>query len=310
MLPISPFPFHRTTPKIDARLWTTLWCLLLLGTCLTCSRPAGALDLDAGDYVPAGAGTTLGLLYLQYAERDQLYQSGHRLADAPGLDSQIGILRLVHYTDLGGYRVAPQLLLPFGRLDGRHDGGTLGDSSGLADPILAMPLWLINQPEQRRFFAITPYLFIPAGRYDHDRALNLGENRWKLNLQAGYVTGIDADLALDLAADVTFYGRNDSYGAAQWSRRQKPSYQYQGFLRYPLGKTVDLRAGLSYQHGGENHMNHSWMNDSQRTAKWSAGFSWFVAPKTQLAASFGRDITVDNGFREQARLNLRLLQVF
>ena len=63
----------------------------------------------------------------ELARRDHLYRDGHRLAGSPGLDSQIGILRLVHYTDLGGYRIAPQILLPFGRLDGRHDGGTLGD---------------------------------------------------------------------------------------------------------------------------------------------------------------------------------------
>jgi len=300
----------RRAPHLDAHLWIVLWGLLLLGAGLSCSRPAHALDLDAGDYVPAAAGTTLGLLYLQQAEREHLYRDGHRLAGSPGLDSQIGILRVVHYADLGGYRVAPQILLPFGRLDGRHDGNVLGDSSGLADPILAMPVWLLNQPEQRRFFAITPYLFVPVGRYDHDQPLNLGENRWKLTLQAGYVTGIGDKLALDLAADVTFYEDNDSYGAQKWHHEQKPSYQYQGFLRYPLNDTLDLRAGLSWQHGGENCLESSWLNDSQRTGKWSAGFAWFFRPGSQLAATVGRDLTVDNGFREESRINLRLLQVF
>lgn len=308
MLP-TRLPSLRRPPELDARLWIILWGLVLLGATLS-SRPANALDLDAGDYVPAAAGTTLGLLYLQYAERNDLYRDGDRLADSPGLDSQIGILRLVHYTDLGGYRVAPQLLVPFGRLDGRHDDGVLGDSSGLADPILAMPVWLLNQPERRRFFAITPYLFIPAGRYDHDQPLNLGENRWKLTLQAGYVTGLGDKLALDLAADVTFYGDNDSYGPDKLNHEQKPSYQYQGFLRYPLSDTLDLRGGLSWQHGGENCLDSSWMNDSQRTGKWSAGFAWFFSPDAQLAATVGRDLTVDNGFREDSRVNLRLLYAF
>lgn len=31
---------------------------------------------------------------------------------------------------------------------------------------------------------------------------------------------------------------------------------------------------------------------------------------SQLAATFGRDLTVDNRFREEGRVNLRLLQVF
>ncbi|CAD5375770.1 Transporter [Pseudomonas sp. OF001] len=309
MLPICLLSLRRA-PELDARLWIILWGLVLLGAGLSCSRPASALDLDAGDYVPAAAGTTLGLLYLQQAERDHLYRDGHRLAGSPGLDSQIGILRLVHYADLGGYRVAPQILLPFGRLDGRHDGNALGDSSGLADPILAMPVWLLEQPQRRRFFAITPYLFVPVGRYDHDQPLNLGENRWKLTLQAGYVTGLGDRLALDLAADVTFYGDNDSYGPLRLNHEQKPSYQYQGFLRYPLGDTLDLRAGLSWQHGGENCLDSSWLDDSQRTGKWSAGFAWFFRPDAQLAATFGRDLAVDNGFREDSRVNLRLLYAF
>lgn len=309
MLPICLLSLRRA-PELDARLWIILWGLVLLGAGLSCSRPASALDLDAGDYVPAAAGTTLGLLYLQQAERDHLYRDGHRLAGSPGLDSQIGILRLVHYADLGGYRVAPQILLPFGRLDGRHDGNALGDSSGLADPILAMPVWLLEQPQRRRFFAITPYLFVPVGRYDHDQPLNLGENRWKLTLQAGYVTGLGDRLALDLTADVTFYGDNDSYGPLRLNHEQKPSYQYQGFLRYPLGDTLDLRAGLSWQHGGENCLDSSWLDDSQRTGKWSAGFAWFFRPDAQLAATFGRDLIVDNGFREDSRVNLRLLYAF
>ena len=310
MLPNTPMPLRPGARQVDAKVWIVLWGLLLLGALLSWGRPAQALDLDAGDYVPAAADTTLGLLYLQYAERDHLYRDGDKQAGSAGLDSQIGILRLVHYTDLGGYRIAPQILLPFGRLDGRHDGGALDDSSGLADPILAMPIWLLNQPEKRRFFGITPYLFIPLGSYDHDRVLNLGENRWKFNLQAGYVTGLGDKLALDLAADVTFYGRNHSYGAHKWNHRQKPSYQYQGFLRYPLRDNLDLRVGLSHQTGGENRMEQSWLDDSQRSSKWSAGFAWFFLPGTQLAATVGRDIAVEHGFREDSRLNIRLLQVF
>jgi ABC-type sugar transport system permease subunit len=99
-------------------------------------------------------------------------------------------------------------------------------------------------------------------------------------------------------------------GAHKWTHRQKPSYQYQGFLRYPLRDNLDLRVGLSHQSGGENRMEQSWLDDSQRSSKWSAGFAWFFLPGTQLAATVGRDIAAEHGFREDSRLNIRLLQVF
>lgn len=293
--------------SLDNRTWASAWGLILLIGALSSPGPVAALDLDAGDYVPAPAGTTLGLLYLQGAERDRLYRAGDRQAGSPGLDSQIGILRMVHYTELAGMRVAPQVLLPFGRLDGRRG---LEDTSGLADPILAMPMWFIDQPERGRYLGFTPYLFLPLGEYDNDEALNLGENRWKLNLQLGYVEPLGERLSLDLAADVMFYGRNNHYGSGRWSQRQKPSYQYQGFLRYQLSEVVDLRAGLSWVDGGESRVEDLWLDDRQETGKWNLGFSWFFLPKTQVAATYGRDFAVENGFREDHRLNIRLLQVF
>ncbi|AOE85466.1 transporter [Pseudomonas sp. TCU-HL1] len=307
MLPYS----QRTRPtgpsSLDSLTWATAWGLVLLAGGLSVTGSARALDLDAGDYVAAPAGTTLGLLYLQGAERDRLYRAGHRQADSPGLDSEIGILRLVHYTDVAGYRVAPQLLVPFGRLDGNRG---LDDASGLADPILAMPLWLINEPARRRYLGITPYLFLPLGEYDSDEPLNLGENRWKANLQVAYVDALSERLSLDLAADVMFYGRNNHYGSGRWTQRQKPSYQYQGFLRYQLTPTADLRAGLSWLDGGENSVDKLWLDDRQETGKWSLGFSWFFLPRTQVAATYGRDFAVENGFREEHRLNIRLMQMF
>lgn len=45
---------------------------------------AQAIDVDVGDYVPAPEGTTVGLLYLQHAERDKLYARGRSLGAIPG----------------------------------------------------------------------------------------------------------------------------------------------------------------------------------------------------------------------------------
>ena len=53
----------------------------------------------------------------------------------------------------------------------------------------------------------------------------------------------------------------------------------------------------------------SW-NDETGITKFQIGAAGFIAPKTQLLATWGRDIKVDNGFKESSRLNLRLLQLF
>jgi hypothetical protein len=92
--------------------------------------------------------------------------------------------------------------------------------------------------------------------------------------------------------------------------KQKAQFQFQGLLRYHLSDTSDLRLGLSHLTGGETRVNGVAQNDRQSTTKVSFGGAVFVAPKTQLLATVGRDLHVRQGFKENARINLRLLQVF
>ena len=104
---------------------------------------ASALDVDAGDYTAMPAGTNVGLLYYQHAERNRLYANGDKLPLDAGLDSDIGILRGVHFMELGGYIVDPQFLLPFGNMRAKDDLSALGSDSGTGDLMLAATVWLV-----------------------------------------------------------------------------------------------------------------------------------------------------------------------
>jgi hypothetical protein len=62
--------------------------------------------------------------------------------------------------------------------------------------------------------------------------------------------------------------------------------------------------------GGETRLDGVSQSDRQSTSKFNVGTAFFVADKTQLVATIGRDISVRNGLKENARVNLRLLQIF
>ena len=186
----------------------------------------------------------------------------------------------------------------------------LGEESGVGDLILATTLWLVNKPESRTYFGITPFLQLPTGDYDRNRALNLGENRWRLTLQGGYIMPLADKLLLDVIGDVTFYGKNDDYGPGSDKLTQKAQYQLQTHLRYNLTPTWDIRLGLSHVTGGETEINDVAQNNRQRTTKFTVGSAYFITPTLQLLANYGRDVAVENGFREENRLNLRLLTLF
>lgn len=271
---------------------------------------AHALDVDAGDYTALPAGTNLALLYYQQASRDALYVDGRKAPLDAGLDSSVGILRAVHFADVADHRIDVQFLLPFGRLEARDDLSAMGSVNGLGDLILAGALWLLNDPDAGRYFGMTSYLFLPTGDYDHNKALNLGENRWKFVLQAGYITPISERVTLDVVGDVTVFGDNDALGATHATLAQKPLYQLQTFLRYHLTPQWDLRAGLSHAFGGETEIDGMDQDDRMRTTKASVGTAWFATPTVQVVFNYGRDLSVENGLREDQRFNLRLLKAF
>lgn len=282
----------------------------VFATLLLSSGAALAIDIDAGDYTALPAGTNLAMAYYQYATRDALYSDGDKAPIDAGLDSHIGILRGVHFTDIGGYTVDPQFLLPVGKLEGKNDTASLGDARGIGDLTLAATVWLVNEPKSNTYFGITPFVYIPVGSYDQKDALNLGENRWRYALQAGYITGLTPRISLDLTGDVTFYGRNDELGAAKSTLKQDPSYQLQGFLRYHMSPEWDIRTGISHTFGGETEIDGMDQDNKLASTKMTIGTAWFVTPGLQLLANYGRDLSVENGFKEQHRLNLRILKAF
>jgi len=283
-------------------------CTLALAAGL--AGQAQAVDVDAGDYTALPEGTNLGVVYYQHAERKSLYSDGHKVPIDARLDSDVGILRGVHFMKLGDFIIDPQFLLPFGSLRGKDDTKGLGNEKGTGDLILASTIWLVNDPAKRQYFGITPYIYAPTGSYDKDDALNLGENRWKYVLQAGYITGLTEKLTLDLVGDVTFFGNNDDFGPSGATLKQSALYQGQAFLRYNFTDRFDVRAGVSRLWGGETKVNGVRMDDEPETSKFTVGASYFVTPGTQLMVNYGRDMSVENGFREEDRINLRLLQIF
>lgn len=274
-------------------------------------RPASAIDVDPGDYTTVPAGTTLAVGYYQYATRGKLDVRGVGNVPDSRLDSQVGIARFVHYTDVFGVRVAPQILLPFGGLYNAQAGGqTLPSVGGLFDPILALPIWALNQPGQRRWLGIAPYLSLPIGSYGRDRPLNPGNGRWTGILQVGFVQGIDENWSFDLTVDTTFYGDDSRSGRARQRLSQSNSYQVQPWIRYRISPSSEVALGYSGTFGGFQKLDGISNGAATIAHTVRLSYSQFLSPTWQLSGRIGRDISVSGGFRQDFFLQARLLKVF
>ena len=269
-----------------------------------------ALDTDADDYVASPPGTNLGLLYYQHVQRDRLFSGGSQVSGNNGLDSDTGILRVVHFLKLGDYVVDPQFILPFGHERATNDASSLGSASGLGDLILAATTWVVNDEKTNTYLGLTPFLSLPTGTYDHNRPSNWGENCWKLTLQGGYQRGITDKISLVFIGDATFFGYNSDFGPTGATLKQDTLYQAQFYVRYTWSEKIDSFVGYSYLGGGASSVNGAGQNDRQRETKFSIGGGYNFTPELELFGAYGQDISMANGFKESRRLNLRLSKTF
>ena len=304
----SSTQIHLKTTFRSALKATFKTCLVISSVYALTSLSAHAVDLDAGDYDYAPSGTNLGIVYYQHANRDALYSGSDKVAGKNELTSDIAIARYVHYMDFAGIQIAPQILIPFGRLDAGKDIAEMGSSSGLGDIILANAFFLHHNTEKQSQFCITPYLYLPTGKYKRDDALNIGENRLKLTVQGAYTTRITPKIAWDVAGDFTVYGKNDDV-AGGGDLKQNVGYQIQTNSRYFLNDKVDLRAGISYSDAGKTKLNGVETASTTQSKFW-VGTAYSPIPTINLIATYGRDIEVENGFKENNRINLRMLYAF
>jgi hypothetical protein len=280
------------------------------------SQPAVCVEVDPGDYTALPDGVNALVVYGQYAKRDAIYVDGVKAAGDPSLNSSVGILRMLHVVRLSErWTVDPQFLLPFGRLKAGGDVAVLGSESGVADLILATAFKYKVDAKAGETLGFTTFFWLPTGNYDAAKVLNLGENRWKAALQAGYTRPLATSWRWDLIGDVQLHGDNDKCAAACGSAsnlrlEQKPLYHLQTHLRYEATPSLTLAASYGHIAGGATTVNGVEQSNRQRTDYLRLSAAYFVTPTTQLMTALGRDVHQENGFRENFRLNLRLFTIF
>ncbi|MFA7270209.1 MAG: transporter [Sterolibacterium sp.] len=283
----------------------------LAATLLAVSLQAHAIECDPGDYESPVPGHDLALIYMQHATRSKQYVNGSQALDNAKLSSDVTLLRYTHPMQLDMGVFNPQFVLPIARTDATDNLSALGSSSGVGDLMLVFPVWLVGDRVARRHFAAGPYVFVPIGSYDKNKPSNIGENRWKMAFQAGGVTGIGkSDFTLDVVFDVTYFGKNDKLGPTEKTLRQDPLSQLQGALSYHISSATRVALSLYRTWGGETRVDGVAQSDRVKTDKFLLTASTFVDPQNQLLISWGRDISVENGLKENSRVNFRYLHVY
>ncbi|MFJ7441249.1 transporter [Methylorubrum thiocyanatum] len=285
-----------------------------LALTMCASTSVRALDVDPGDYTALPPGTSAFIMYGNYAQRNSINVVGvGDINQGYQLDSAVGIARFVHWMDIAGITVDPQVLIPFGSLyNGRLGGSRVASSSGFGNPILAATAWLVNKPDPvySTYFGITPFLTLPLGKYDRDAAVNIGSDVFQATLQAGLIQGIAPKFHVDLIGDVTFSTDSRVAGPGRQYLTRDASYQAQSYLRYALTDKISLAVGHSYTFGGDQYVGG--IKNGLRTEghQIRGVVQAFLDPTLQIQVAAFHDFGVKGGFEQDFGVKVRLLKVF
>lgn len=286
---------------------------ILFAALLTSSPQAAlAVDVDPGEYEAAPPGTSFLIGYGLFDWYEQFRdRSGNSVSDSH-LNTQTGILRPVHFVDLWGITADPQLFLIYGWQNNAKLGGAdVDEAHGFYDIILASTFWLLNDQEKKRWFGITPFVWLPVGNYNRGEILNTGNNRWQGAIQLGYVDHFADKWAVDFYFDSTIYGDNDSYFPSRSKMEQDPSYQFQTWLRYYIADGWNVAPGYSATWGGYQRIKNEPDPQLQTQAQQlRLATQYFFTPDLQFEAQARTDVWTEGGYQNTFGLHFRILKIF
>ena len=123
------------------------------------------------------------------------------------------------------------VILPYSWLSGSavFDGKPVSrESSGLIDPVLKISINLVDAPaltleefpsyRQNWILGVSLSVSVPLGRYEEDRLVNLGTNRWSFKPEIG-LSKRWGPVTVDVAASAKLYTDNDEF-AGHHTREQ------------------------------------------------------------------------------------------
>lgn len=274
---------------------------------LSLSIPAHAAgDAMARDYIAAPAGVDLAVGYYTHKQANTYVDDGH--ATGADFSSDLLIARYVHFMEVGGMIIDPQIILPMGQLNVNLPGAVDDRRTSMGDMILLSSFWFVNDPVSKTWIAFTPYVTVPTGNYDDERpGTSLGSNRWSYTAELGMTKGFGENTTVDLIAAVDFFGRNDDY-FGQGQKKDKV-WSTQAIYAYNLSPTLWASVKYTWASGGETQLDGVDQGDRSKVQTVAIGLAKQLTRQDNVQVEYIQDIEVDNAF-ETRGARLRLVHAF
>ncbi|MEY4121110.1 MAG: hypothetical protein RLZZ472_1501 [Pseudomonadota bacterium] len=268
------------------------------------SMPAWAIDLQPGDATAPPPG--LRSVQLSYLSAERV---GARNAKIDQTQVQF------RYVQAFEVNQQPALFYLHTGTGRNEPSGALAPSpadNGMIDTTLVFAYWPYVDKTSNTFVAVAGYLISPTGSYSSDRAINMGENRYRWAGQIAYQTRIAPNLNWMAAFDTLWFGKNDesrSLTNRLGTLEQKALYSAQTGLLYKLNNTYSFAAAYFYTEGGETIFSGRANNDSIKSHRYQlSGIGNYSFGR--LTLQYGQDIDNNAALEDKQRIFLRYTKFF
>lgn len=284
---------------------------LLFG--LWCASSYG-IDLQPNDIVaPPPNKNYLSLTY-QNSENSTLYQNGSvasgRAYKNPVINTNAALVRVSTSYELAGLPGISYVQLPYGSITTAGSLSSYAGDAGFGDISLATAIWPYSNRQTRTYFGIAGYFLAPTSQYSSQTVFNVGENRYKSDLQMGFQKPIIDSVDGAIAVDTMWFGGNSQCAAlcgtpaANQSLTQKPLTTIQAGPIYRINPIFTVAATYFYVAGGATLINNQYQNNVVNTQRYLLSGQAHT-PIGRFTLQYGRDMEIKNGFMQSRLLLLR-----
>jgi hypothetical protein len=300
---------------------------MLSALILSLSTSFAAVGDGPRSYIMTPEGSQLVSLYGLFIDGNQALNPGVT-SNNLDIEVDVGVLQFTQAFSLWGNACGAFLIAPMGSTEGTFNFNKFsisGKSSGLADIQLggifgiygapALPVADYVKYDPGLSAGILTKITAPTGEYDANQAINLGANRWALQLGApvAYYLGdsfLDPQLTtFEFLPSVFIFGNNSDPFLADDSE-QDPLFQIEAHITRNLNKMFWVSLDATFEAGGETSTDGV-SADDQREAFALGGSVGINFSKTFSAnASYGKVVSRNDDGPEGNLFRIKLGLIF
>jgi len=227
---------------------------------LFAATQALAGEIEPRSYVNTPVGINFLLAGYAYSDGGLSTAASSPIKDAQ-LKMHTGILAYARTLDVWGKSGKFDVILPYSQLSGSAmvaGQAREREVSGLNDPRFRFSVNFYGAPalslqefanyQQDLIIGASVQVSAPLGRYDQDKLVNLGNNRWFVKPDIG-ISKTWGPLTLELSTGVIFFSKNEDYFGGK-TLEQDPICSTQVHITYNLGRGVWVALSGTYDYGG------------------------------------------------------------